>query len=107
LNHRISFPQFCRTHPDRFANGSPAEKQKATEKFQAVADAYYVLSDPARRREYDVLYASRSSAGTDSSNFFKFASMFGNAANGTGAAPTTDAHADADGVFADVFDEVC
>lgn len=74
-----------------------------------VADAYYVLSDPIRRKEYDTLYSSK--AQTDksadpkaSSNFFRqFASMFGNAATGNNSAQQRP---DAENVFADVFDEV-
>ncbi|KAJ9125846.1 hypothetical protein QFC24_002630 [Naganishia onofrii] len=73
----MSFPQYyklldqirqaykkesLRTHPDRLPGGAtPAQKKAATEKFQAVADAYYVLSDARRRKEYDHLYGSRSS----------------------------------------------
>ncbi len=55
-----------RTHPDRLPAGATTKDRKiATENFQAIADAYYVLSDPARRREYDTLYRShaRSSGG--------------------------------------------
>jgi hypothetical protein len=99
-----------RTHPDRLANASPAETQRAKEKFQAVADAYFVLSDSRRRREYDNLHASRASAGRDSNataDFFsQFASMFGNSSGSAGAPRPDTTHADAEGVFADVFDEV-
>jgi len=97
-----------RTHPDRLANASPAEIKQATERFQVVADAYYVLSDPTRRREYDALYASRSHRDrTDdpnsSTNFFtQFTSMFTGA---PGATPTGQ-RPDAEGVFADVFEEL-
>ncbi|KAK7064011.1 DnaJ-domain-containing protein [Favolaschia claudopus] len=100
-----------RTHPDRIANATPAEKKKATERFQAVADAYYVLSDTTRRKEYDALYTSRKSERSEdpgaSTNFFtQFAGMFGG--GGAGAPPTAaDAERpDADGVFADAFEEL-
>jgi len=98
-----------KTHPDRLANASPAEIKQATERFQAVADAYYVLSDPKRRQEYDILYKTRSDRTDDpssSSSFFsQFSSMFGGAA---GAAPnrTGTGQPNPDGVFADVFDEL-
>ncbi|KAJ7040358.1 DnaJ domain-containing protein [Mycena alexandri] len=103
-----------RTHPDRIANATAAEKKKATEKFQAVADAYYVLSDKTRRREYDALYTSRSGGErTDdpgsSTNFFsQFTNLFGGAGPGReGAAPTAGGERpDPEGVFADVFEEL-
>ena len=41
-----------KTHPDRVANDSP-ERAERTRKFQLVNDAYYTLSDPTRRRDYD------------------------------------------------------
>jgi hypothetical protein len=109
-----------KTHPDRLTKATAAEKKQATEKFQAVADAYYVLSDKTRRREYDALYASRSKSDrtsdpTSSSNFFAdFAYMFASAAGGAagGTAPSgtgVPAEGDqpnAEGVFADVFDDL-
>ncbi|KAJ6520082.1 DnaJ domain-containing protein [Mycena sanguinolenta] len=99
-----------KTHPDRIATASPAEKKKATERFQAVADAYYVLSDPSRRREYDALYTSRKTERTDdpgaSNTFFnQFAGMFGASSGSAGAAPAPE-RPDADGVFADTFEEL-
>ncbi|TFK41024.1 DnaJ domain-containing protein [Crucibulum laeve] len=98
-----------RTHPDRLANATPSEKKVATEKFQAVADAYYVLSDAKRRKEYDMLYSNRADRSTDptsSSGFFsQFSNMFGS--NASGAAPSgPGAQPDAEGVFADVFEEL-
>ncbi|KAI9445223.1 DnaJ-domain-containing protein [Lactarius indigo] len=113
-----------KTHPDRLVRASAEEKKAATEKFQAVADAYYVLSDPQRRREYDKLSASRpSSERTNdpnaSSNFFStFASMFDSSSTtgeqagtgtGTGTAPAEQPgqRPNADRVFGDVFEDVC
>ncbi|KAL6302200.1 DnaJ domain-containing protein [Sparassis latifolia] len=103
-----------KTHPDRLTHASLEEKKAATERFQAVADAYYVLSDKTRRREYDTLYATRgpserSGAPGASANFFSaFGNMFGG--NGKGADSATGATAadrpDADNVFGDVFEEL-
>ncbi|KAH9857909.1 DnaJ domain-containing protein, partial [Lenzites betulinus] len=103
-----------RTHPDRIANATPAEKQAATERFQAVADAYYVLSDPTRRKEYDILYTTRGpQERTDqpnaSANFFStFSNMFGQGAGGAQSATGATAadRPDAEHVFADVFEEL-
>ncbi|KAF2255413.1 DnaJ-domain-containing protein [Trematosphaeria pertusa] len=39
-------------HPDRVPSDSP-ERTARTKKFQQINDAYYTLSDPTRRREYD------------------------------------------------------
>ncbi|KAF8349940.1 DnaJ domain-containing protein [Amanita rubescens] len=91
-----------KTHPDRLAKAPAEERKAATERFQAIADAYYVLSDPKRRSEYDTLYNTRSER-TDapgSSRSF-FTQMFG----ATDSQPD-NAQPDANGVFADVFDEL-
>lgn len=92
---------------------------------QTVADAYYVLSDPARRREYDALLSSQrsnyagSTSADDSANFFSnFANMFQGAAfgsagpSGSGAAPAEEKpeepfeRPDAETTFGNVFEEV-
>ena len=59
-----------KTHPDRVAADSP-ERAERTRKFQLVNDAYYTLSDPTRRRDYDAqrrLFTK--SSGTTPSNPF-------------------------------------
>lgn len=73
-----------------------------------MADAYYVLSDANRRREYDALYASKSSKSADagaSTDFFStFSSFFGGGGGGAGAQQPP--RPDAEGTFTDVFEEV-
>jgi len=118
--------QSLRTHPDRIPNATPEEKKLATERFQAMADAYYVLGDPARRREYDILLSSRpaSSRSSDPESsgafFADFARYFsgGAGASGTSSAskekPSPQAYGpgvaperpDAEFVFTDVFAEL-
>ncbi|KAJ4489405.1 DnaJ domain-containing protein [Lentinula edodes] len=96
-----------RTHPDRLVNASPAQKKLATERFQAVADAYYMLSDATRRKEYDSLRASKTSSerSTDSKSSYNFFSQFfGGSSAGTQA--EANQQPDAEGVFTDVFEEL-
>ncbi|KAJ3883024.1 DnaJ domain-containing protein [Lentinula edodes] len=96
-----------RTHPDRLVNASPAQKKLATERFQAVADAYYMLSDATRRKEYDSLRASKTSSerSTDSKSSYNFFSQF---FGGSSAGTQSEANQqpDAEGVFTDVFEEL-
>lgn len=40
-------------HPDRWVNGSDAEKKTAEEKFKEASEAYGVLSDPDKKARYD------------------------------------------------------
>lgn len=96
-----------RTHPDRLANASPAEKQAATERFQAVADAYFVLSDPQRRKEYDTLYNTRPDRTDNPRSTYSFFSQFSNLfGGGTSQNAGNASQPDAEGVFADVFEEL-
>ena len=58
--------QALKSHPDRVPSDSP-ERPARTKKFQQINDAYYTLSDPTRRRDYDTArsyhtYSSTSSA---------------------------------------------
>ncbi|EPX72026.1 DNAJ domain-containing protein [Schizosaccharomyces octosporus yFS286] len=60
------------THPDRV---SPNERTEATQRFQLVNEAFYVLGDPTRRSQYDRenSYSSSSSSWSKakpSSSFF-------------------------------------
>lgn len=55
--------QALKSHPDRVPSDSP-ERPARTKKFQLINDAYYTLSDPTRRRDYD---ASRAFHGFASS----------------------------------------
>mgnify|MGYP000008935492 FL=1 len=40
-------------HPDRFATAPESEKQKAEKTFREINDAYSILSDDFKRKEYD------------------------------------------------------
>ncbi|KAK4129013.1 DnaJ-domain-containing protein [Parathielavia appendiculata] len=54
-----------KTHPDRVPTDHP-DRASRTRKFQLVNDAYYTLSDPTRRRDYDAqrnLYSRTSGGG--------------------------------------------
>ncbi|KAK4098831.1 DnaJ-domain-containing protein [Parathielavia hyrcaniae] len=72
-----------KTHPDRLPADHP-DRDSRTRKFQLVNDAYYTLSDPTRRRDYDAqrkLY-SRATGGGDP---FAEAEAEAGAGGGTGA----------------------
>ncbi|KAK4192847.1 hypothetical protein QBC35DRAFT_483545 [Podospora australis] len=59
-----------KTHPDRVPSDHP-ERVERTRKFQLVNDAYYTLSDPTRRRDYDAqrnLFSGGPSSSTRSSH---------------------------------------
>lgn len=58
------YRQALKSHPDRVPSDSP-ERPARTRKFQQINDAYYTLSDPSRRRDYD---SARSYHGFSSSS---------------------------------------
>lgn len=65
--------QALKSHPDR----APAElKEHATAQFKIIGEAYEILSDPKRRREYDFFSPSPDPAGMGSFN--PFAAPFSN-----------------------------
>ena len=41
-------------HPDKHTNDSEKDKKEAEEKFKAISEAYAVLSDPDKKKQYDM-----------------------------------------------------
>lgn len=82
-------------HPDKFVNESEDKKKEAEEKFKDISEAYTVLSDPDKKRQYD-------NGGFDFSSIFGngwdpfggFADIFGNHARRQpqGPSPGQDIH---------------
>ncbi|KAG7292722.1 hypothetical protein NEMBOFW57_002761 [Staphylotrichum longicolle] len=78
-----------KTHPDRVPADHP-EHAERTRKFQLVNDAYYTLSDPTRRRDYDAqrkLYSGFSTGGRTSGTSQQQQNMPGGFGFNTGADP--------------------
>ncbi|KAH8149044.1 uncharacterized protein LAJ45_07020 [Morchella importuna] len=75
------------SHPDRVPHTDPSRPTR-TKKFQQVNDAYYTLSDPVRRRNYDATRAYQRAN-----------------ANAFHTPPHPDAHWE-DAQFSDVFEEM-
>ncbi|KAL6854601.1 DnaJ domain-containing protein [Trichoderma novae-zelandiae] len=96
-----------KTHPDRVANNSP-ERAQRTRRFQLVNDAYYTLSDPTRRAEYDIQRTSyrrptasdpfQESEDTSGQSFYSWA--WDHFANGAGREEAENAQ------FSDAFEEM-
>ena len=61
-------------HPDRWVNGSDAEKKTAEEMFKEASEAYSVLSDAQKRAKYDQF----GFAGVDGAGAQDFSQGFGN-----------------------------
>ena len=61
-------------HPDRWVEGTDAEKKTAEEKFKEASEAYSVLSDPDKKARYDQF----GFAGVDGQAGPDFSGGFGN-----------------------------
>ncbi|RGP60127.1 putative sis1 heat shock [Fusarium longipes] len=111
-----------KTHPDRVSNDSP-ERAQRTRKFQLVNDAYFTLSEPTRRREYDAQRKlfntgtpsdpfddipeteTEGGAGPRQSPYSWAWNFFTNQATG-GQAPPQDREQTENAQFSDVFEEM-
>lgn len=69
-----------RWHPDRWVNGTEEEKKKAEDEFKKVAEAYGVLGDEEKRRQYDSGVDDTQGFGDE--GFDPFAEMFRRAQQG-------------------------
>lgn len=58
-------------HPDRWVSKSEQEKKEAEEKFKDIAEAYSVLSDDKKRKQYD-MFGTVDGVDFDSSGFDPF-----------------------------------
>ena len=61
-------------HPDKWVNGTDAEKKTAEEKFKEASEAYSVLSDPDKKAKYDQF----GFAGVDGAGAQDWSQGFGN-----------------------------
>ncbi|MBQ6912549.1 MAG: molecular chaperone DnaJ [Bacteroidales bacterium] len=62
-------------HPDRWVNGSDAEKKTAEENFKEAAEAYSILSDPDKRAKYDQFGFAADQMGGGGAGGFDFGGM--------------------------------
>lgn len=75
-------------HPDRVPSDSP-ERAARTKRFQAINDAYYTLSDPTRRREYDAARTYNNWTGSTATPDDEWEDEIPHAAGGQGAGAGT------------------
>jgi curved DNA-binding protein CbpA len=115
-----------KTHPDR--STSDKDRAERTRKFQLVNDAYFTLSDPTRRRDYDAqrrYYGSSSAQPEDpfddpdeeipeagrtaggGPGMYSWAwNFFTNSANASAQRPSGNHQQTQDAQFEDVFEEM-
>lgn len=62
-------------HPDRWVNGTAAEKKTAEENFKEAAEAYSILSDPDKRAKYDQFGFAAEQMGGGGAGGFDFGGM--------------------------------
>ena len=98
-------------HPDK----NPKNKKQAEEKFKEISEAYYVLGNPEKRKQYDMMrkfgYAG-AGAGTGTGyggaygfNFDEFLKQF-SGFGGTGRGRTTFSSRGDYSVFNDIFEDM-
>ncbi|KAI9683846.1 MAG: hypothetical protein M1829_004180 [Trizodia sp. TS-e1964] len=97
-----------KSHPDRVPTDSP-ERPARTRKFQQINDAYFTLSDPVRRHDYDEArtfhgFPSFPSAAEESTN--EPSSSFPWSSFGFGAKKPAEREQAASNQFGDVFEEM-
>ncbi|KAI9693886.1 MAG: hypothetical protein M1822_003157 [Bathelium mastoideum] len=113
------------SHPDRVPADSP-ERPARTRRFQRINDAYYTLSDPTRRRDYDAARRFTNFSGSSDApdpeeadvddevprreqpaGGFPWSSFFGGSSGGNqGGSGGTAEHANANDQFGSVFEEM-
>jgi len=79
-----------RFHPDRHVSKSDEEQRENAERFKSVSDAHEVLSDPTKRRAYDIYghNAPSASGADDAAAQAAFEQMFMGGAAATSKKPT-------------------
>ncbi|KAJ4337348.1 hypothetical protein N0V95_008360 [Ascochyta clinopodiicola] len=75
-------------HPDRVPADSP-ERSARTKRFQSINDAYYTLSDPTRRREYDAARSYNNWTGSTATPDDTWEDEVPHAGAGAGAGPSS------------------